>query len=127
MMENIGFTELLPALSRAAAANGTAIDLVSTVSGEHKPFIGAGPGGREFKAILSVGTAGTTMDVKIQYSADGSTGWTDITGAAFTTVTAATREEIHFVSPERYIRAISHTQTGTFVFAVILLGEERYS
>ena len=125
-MRNIGYAEAKEAASETAAANGSAIDLASEVSGQFNYLKAAGPGGPELKAILTVGTAGTTMDVKFQYSADGSTGWTDITGAAFTTVTTATTEQIHFVPPARYIRVISHTQTGTFVWACVVIGEARY-
>lgn len=130
-MREYGFAELFPALARTVTANGSAVDLASEASGQHQPFIGAGPGGREFKAIVSVGAAsGTTptLDLKIQYSADGSTGWTDITDATFTQLTTTGRQEIHFVAPERYVRAVA-TIAGTspsFTFAVILIGQERY-
>ena len=125
---NVGFAVALPSASRASAADGAAIDLASTVEGQHTGFLGAGPGGRSFTAIMSVGAVGTTMDVNFQYSADGTTGWTDIPGGAFTTVEdAVTEERIDFVSPERYVRCRSHTQTGTYVFGVILLGQQRYS
>lgn len=131
-MQDIGFAELIPAEQLSSTETGSAVDLAGTSSGQHNPFIGAGPGGRSFKAIQSCGAVtGTspTCNTKIQYSADGSTGWTDIDGAVFTELTAAGREEIHFVSPERYVRAVA-TLAGTsptFDLAVLLIGHERYS
>lgn len=125
-MRNLGFAELFGALVRTATANGTGLDMTTTVSGQHKPFITE----REYKAIVSVGAvSGTTptLDLKIQESDDNST-FTDITGATFTQLTAVGREEIQFKSIKRYIRAVA-TIGGTspsFTFAVILLGYERY-
>lgn len=126
-MRNIGFAELVPADNHTVSFNGDAVDLASTVTGQHKPFIGAGPGGRQFKAILSaVHTAGTG-DFKLQYSADGSTGWTDISGATFTQVDADAAEEIHFVAPERYIRAVGTLATSPDMnVCILLIGDERY-
>jgi hypothetical protein len=133
MMENIGFAEAFPALARTASANGSAVDLASEAAGQHQAFIGAGPGGRALKAILSVGAKGgttPTLNVKLQYSADGSTGWTDITGATFTELDDEVgRQEIHFIAPERYVRAVATIAGGggeTFTFAVLILGVERY-
>jgi hypothetical protein len=83
--------------------------------------------------VLEVGAvSGTnpTLNVKIQESADGSTGWTDVAGAVFTQVTAANNSQIIRVeglgtSRQRYLRAVA-TLGGTspnFTFAVeFLLG-----
>lgn len=132
-MRDIGFAEVFGALARTTTANSSAVDLTAETTGQHNPFVGAGPGGREFKAILSCGAKGgttPTLNVKFQYSADGSTGWTDISGAAFAELDDAVgREEIHFVAPERYVRAVATIAGGggeTFTFSVILLGQERY-
>lgn len=70
------------------------------------------------KIIQEVGTVtGTTPSLtgKIQTSADGTDGWTDVTGAVFTAVTASTSSQslgldTRFVS--RYIRYVG-TITGT--------------
>jgi hypothetical protein len=126
-MRDIGFIDALPVLSYTASVNGAAVDLSAAVSGKHKPFIGAGPGGRQFKAILVAEWTSGTGDFKFQYSADGSTGWTDITGAAFAQVTADAVEEIHFVAPERYIRVVGTlATTPSMLAAIIVLGHERY-
>jgi hypothetical protein len=83
--------------------------------------------------VLEVGAvSGTnpTLSVKIQESADGSTGWTDVDGAVFTQVTSANNSQILRVeglgtSRQRYLRAVA-TLGGTspnFTFAVeFLLG-----
>lgn len=128
----LGFSEALAAAARTSTTNGSAVDLASEVSGQFNFLTGAGPGGPEMMAILTCGTvSGTTptLDVKVQYSADGSTGWTDITGATFTQLTAAGRQAIRFVSPERYIRIVA-TIAGTspsFTFAVVVVGVERFA
>lgn len=59
-----------------------------------------------------------TLDSKIQESADGSTAWADISGAAFTQVTASNNsqalrlEGLNTGSRKRYIRVVS-TIAGT--------------
>lgn len=56
-----------------------------------------------------------TLDVKVQESADGSTGWTDITGAAFTQITADDKHQslgLNLRTIKRYIRAVA-TLAGT--------------
>lgn len=103
------------AQSRNASANGSAVDLESLVNV------------RQYMAYLDVGSvSGTTptLDVKFQESADGSTGWTDITGAAFTQVTAAGSQTLRFKTSKRYVRAVA-TIAGTspaFVFGVYVIG-----
>lgn len=125
-MMSIGFEEMFPAAARTATANGSGLDMVTTVTGRHKPFLTE----RMYKAIVSCGTvSGTTptLDLKIQESDDNSN-WSDITGATFTQLTAAGREEIHFKSNKRYIRAVATIggTTPSFTFSVVLLGYERY-
>lgn len=97
--------------------NGVAVDVT-------------GAGTNFLTALLSVGAVSslTSLDVKIQASTDGSTGWTDITGATFTTVTAASQlQAIDFqlptaasatANPYTYVRAvvtISGTSALTYV------------
>lgn len=50
-----------------------------------------------------------TLDAKIQDSADGSTGWADVSGAAVTQITAANKMQVKAVSlsaVKRYIRVV---------------------
>jgi hypothetical protein len=82
--------------------NGTAIDIT---------------GYEDAMAIISVGAAsgtptGYTVDAKIQESADGSTGWADITGAAITQivdtddVTAEVKVDLRRAARKGYIRVV---------------------
>lgn len=70
------------------------------------------------QVILDVGAvSGTspTLDTKFQESADGSGGWTDISGATIAQITAADQHKtlgINLRSVKRYIRAVA-TITGT--------------
>lgn len=104
--------------------NGVAVDLA--------PF-----GGNVVNAILSVGAVSslTSLDVKIQVSPDGSGSWADVTGAAFTQVTAANNLQIiSFQVPRaptttaaayRYARAVC-TIVGTSALThVVLIGLEK--
>jgi len=76
---------------------------------------------------LEVGTvSGTTptLDGKIQESADGSTGWADITGATFTQVTASNSTQkirlngLGVGSRKRYIRFVGTIAGTTPSFAL---------
>lgn len=119
-MNELTYAVLFSAQSRNASANGTGVDL--------EEF--AEPGGGQFKAILDCGTVtGTspTLDVKIQESDSSGSGYTDISGAAFTQLGTAGNEEIHFQTSKRYVRAVA-TIAGTspvFVFGCYLIGTKR--
>lgn len=87
--------------------------------------------------ILEVGAvSGTspTLDVKIQESDNGSTGWADVSGATFTQVTASNNSQILRVeglgtSRKRYLRSVA-TIAGTspsFTLAVEVLLGRAYS
>ena len=111
---------LLAPLSRDATANGSAIDV--------KDYVG------KLKVVLQ-STLGTgtdpTLDVTIEESADGSTNWTAISGAAFTQVTdGAAAVEAIGVSVDgamRYIRAVATIDgtTPAFVCSVIAIGRKQ--
>lgn len=68
-----------------------------------------------------------TLNGKIQTSADGSTGWADISGATFTEVTATDSfQKIGFVENQtlgyiRYVGTIAGT-TPSFTMGVVVLG-----
>ncbi len=51
-----------------------------------------------------------TLDVKLQESADGSTGWTDVSGAAFAQKTSATASlrtlDVNLAGVARYVRVV---------------------
>ncbi|MDX2074699.1 MAG: hypothetical protein SFX19_10125 [Alphaproteobacteria bacterium] len=107
--------------SRTSNLDGSAIDL--------KDYDG------EAVIVLdsSAATAGSspTLDVKLQESADGSTGWTDVTGGAFTQVTnAASKQKLSINTDEckRYIKAVGTlggTSTPTFIYGVTALAAKQ--
>lgn len=99
---------LLASAAQAASGAGAAVDL--------------GTRDRLLRQALSVSVAsGTspTLDVRLEASADGATGWKSF--ATFARATAAGVEKICAVSPERYVR-VAWTMGGTggpsFTFAV---------
>ena len=111
---------MLPAVARTTSANGSAIDLSTTV---HTL-------GRQMKAYLDVGAVTTAgaLDVKIQEDSTSGFGTAaDISGAAFTQVTSGTGgEELHFRATKRYVRAVAtFTTAGGYTFGVTLLTEPR--
>jgi hypothetical protein len=69
-----------------------------------------------------------TLAGKIQESADGSTNWTDISGATFTTVTASTNTQaIAFDRTKRFLRYVA-TVGGTspsFAVAVVISEQKK--
>lgn len=84
--------------------------------------------------VQDVGTvSGTTptLDGKIQDSADGSTGWGDVTGYTFTQVTTSTNIQVLNVDPRftkqyiRYIGTIAGT-TPNFSMDVVLIAMKQY-
>lgn len=87
-------------------------------------------GGLIVEQLVGV-VSGTTPTLagKIQTSADGSTGWADITGATFTSVTATdsfqkigfdVRETLGYI---RFVGTIAGT-TPSFTMGVVLLGQK---
>lgn len=87
-------------------------------------------GGLIVEQLVGV-VSGTTPTLagKIQTSADGSTGWADITGETFTSVTATDSfQKIGFDVREthgyiRYVGTIAGT-TPSFTMGVVLLGQK---
>lgn len=113
--------DLIPMASVTGDGNGTGVDL--------QQFVGS------VAVLLSCkNTAGTTptLDVKLQDSADNSTGWADISGAAFTQVTdantsAATLEKIvlNVDSCARYVRTVKDiggTSSPAFMTTCVAVG-----
>lgn len=127
MNRNI-IAQALTLLSVAAEAqvtangNGSAVDL-NDYEGEVAVVLNAKRSGAD---------ANETLDVKLQDSDDGSTGWADIASAAFTQVTGATASAQKIAlksdSCKRYIRAVD-TVGGTtpqFERSVTALGLKKY-
>ncbi len=93
-----------PAAASAGTRNGSAID--RSVAGGvtyQSATLHAASG-----AVTGSPTT-QTLDAKLQDSADGSTGWADITGAAITQITAANAEaevDVDLSGAKRYIRVV---------------------
>ena len=99
-----------------STTNGSAIDMINA----------DGP----CFAIQQVGNVtGTspTLAGKIQESADGSTGWADISGATFTSVTASTNTQvITFERTKRYLRYVATLGGSSPSFAAAaLIGQQK--
>jgi hypothetical protein len=117
-MRGITTTVLAVAASITASGNGSAVD-VGDYHGLAKLILNAGP------------TNAGTDTIKIQDSADGSTGWADVTGLAFTAVgTSASAQEVLFNADKlkRYVRVVDTLVTATsIVRGVTLVGKKQYT
>jgi hypothetical protein len=114
-----------PQTQTAGALNSDAVDMQD---GHRALFI----------LMLGAITATGTMDMKLQGSADGSTGWGDITGKAITQLTDAdgdkqvmieiTDEELVAANAAyRYVRAVVTNATADALMSLIaLLADLRY-
>ena len=80
-----------------------------------------------FVILTGTVTAGGSLSAKLQESADGSTGWTDIAGAALAAITAsnkaATLELRADQMTKRYVRAtLTETGVQNVVCSCVALG-----
>lgn len=107
---------LFPTAARTTTTNGPAVDV---------------RGQKGIAAVILDSAAGTgttpTMDVKIQDSADGATGWADVPGATFAQVTATASQQkigLDLDACRGYIRAVATIggTTPSFTFSVTALG-----
>lgn len=122
MKGEFGFLTISDIAARTSTVTGSAVDL--------QQYIG------KVAFIQQVGTvSGTTptLDGKIQDSADGSTGWADVSGATFSTqVTASNNQQVIAVdvrSTKRYVRYVGTIggTTPSFAVGVIAVGEKQYN
>lgn len=105
---------LSAAASQASTVTGSAVDLIDyegpvTISQNH-------------------GTGTGTLTGKIQDSADGSTGWADVSGAAFTQSTTTADCQAISLWPRqirRYVRYVGTIVTGPQNVAVTLTGMKK--
>lgn len=109
---------IVPASYGAGTTNGTAVDT----------NVPAGAGATRVMAVLNVGAVGGggTLDVKLQESADGSTGWVDVSGAAFAQVVGAGASsvyllELNTLGRQRYLRAVGVVAVAAVAYSVNLL------
>lgn len=97
--------------SQASTVTGAAVDLIDYDA--------------PVAIVQSHGTGTGTLDGKIQDSADGSTGWADVTGAAFSQSTTTADVKVLALNPKsvkRYIRYVGTIVTGPQNVAVALVG-----
>lgn len=86
----------------------------------------------DIQIILDSGAAAAsgTMTGKIQDSADGSTGWADVTGGGFTAVAQAASKQVLTVNRDaikRYIRYVGTiAASGTTTYSVNGYGLKKY-
>lgn len=86
----------------------------------------------DIQLILDSGAAAAsgTMTGKIQDSADGSTGWADVTGGGFTAVAQAASKQVLTVNRDaikRYIRFVGTiASSGTTTYSVNGYGLKKY-
>ena len=100
--------------SQASTVTGSAVDLIDY----------EGP----VAIIQNHGTGTGTLDGKIQDSPDGSTGWGDISGAAFSQSTTTADCKVLALNPKqvkRYIRYVGTIVTGPQNVAVQLVGVKK--
>lgn len=105
---------LAPAASNASTVTGSAVDLQDYNS----PVL----------IVQNHGVSTGTLDGKIQDSADGSTGWADISGAAFAQSTTTADVKMLTITPgqvRRYIRYVGTIVTGPQVLSVTLSGVKK--
>jgi hypothetical protein len=105
---------LAPAASNATTFTGAAVDLI------------------EYDLPMVIeqnhGVSTGTLDGKIQDSADGTTGWADVAGAAFaqsTTTADVQRMMLNAGNIRRYIRYVGTVVTGPQVFSVTAIGVKK--
>ena len=94
----------------ASTVNGAAIDRL---------------GFDEALVVVNSGTNGTsgTVDIKIQESEDGSTGWADVSGASFAQITESNDNTVYvgrlnLSGRKRYIRVVAVVGTAACAFGV---------
>jgi hypothetical protein len=109
--------------AQTSSTNGSAVDL-GAYEGEVALILAAQHG---------TGNADNTLNLKVQDSADGSTGWGDVSGATFTAVNGTTdslqKLSINKNEIKRYIRYVS-TIAGTtpsYIYSITLAAMKRYA
>lgn len=100
--------------SQASTVTGSAVDLIDYAC--------------PVAIVQNHGTGTGTLDGKIQDSADGSTGWADVSGAAFSQSTTTADCKMLALNPKqikRYIRYVGTVVTGPQNVGVQLVGVKK--
>jgi hypothetical protein len=107
-------THLVAPASQASTVTGAAVDL----NGYDAPV----------SIVQSHGLGTGTLDGKIQDSADGSTGWADVSGATFAQSTTTADVKSLALNPtavRRYIRYVGTIVTGPQIVGVAMVGVKK--
>lgn len=123
VLTTLGPATRTSATAAATTYSGAAVDLSAYIN----------PGGRQMKAVLSLGTITSTgtLNVKIQESTTSAeAGFSDISGAAFTATadsgSLTGSETIHFRTNNQYVRALQViTNTGNVDNSVYIVAEKK--
>ena len=115
---NVSTATLLKSQAVAGTVNGPAVDLRSY------------RGNVMLLLNCAAATAGSspTFDCKVQESTDGSTGWTDVSGATFTQVTTTDSRQALSLDPDtvkpyiRLVTTIGGTSSPSFPAGALLVG-----
>lgn len=118
-MQKISTIAIRSAVSVTATDTGSAVDI--------RDFQGMA------KLVLNSGAMGgttPTSNIKLQHSDDGSTGWADVSGIAFTQVAAAVSHQellLNVDQVKRYVRTVNTVAgtTPTQAFGVTLVGKKQ--
>jgi hypothetical protein len=93
----------VPLNNAAGTRNGSAINRFTSAGRANSCVLHGQTGATEG------GPASLTYDLKLQDSADGSTGWADISGASLTQIVAAStagKKNVNLSAAKQYIRAV---------------------
>ena len=117
-MNGVSVTALAVAASIVATGNGAAVN-VGDYHGLAQLVLNSGP------------TNAGTDTIKLQHSDDGTNGWADVTGAAFTAVGTSASEQTLLINADRlrkFVRVVDTLVTATSVVrSVSLVGKKQYS
>lgn len=113
-------------------ASGASVVSLSASASQASTVTGAAVDLQAYDAPVAIiqnhGTGTGTLDGKIQDSADGSTGWADVSGATFTQSTTTADCKVMALNPKnakRYIRYVGTIVTGPQNVAVQLVGVKK--
>ncbi|QMP19170.1 hypothetical protein [Pseudomonas phage Persinger] len=118
-MRGVSATALDVAASITATGNGAAVNV-----GDYQGIA---------LLVLNAGATNAGTDtIKLQHSADGSTGWTDVPGGAFAAVGTAASEQSLMINADRllkFVRVVDTLAGGatSVVRSVHLVGRKQYS
>jgi len=113
-------------------AGAATVTSLSAPASQASTVTGAAVDVRQYDAPLAItqdhGAGTGTLDGKIQDSADGSTGWADVTGATFAQSTTGADVKVIALDPQAtrgYIRYVGTIVTGPQIVGVSMVGVKK--